>query len=100
MDWINGQKLKLEKPLNELDKFVFRFIKVLEKHIDYVIISGYVAILLGRSRATEDVDMFIKPLPREKFIELYTELKEAGFWCKKETYPSAQKTNSFLFSCA
>ncbi|MEK6904920.1 MAG: hypothetical protein AABX24_00815, partial [Nanoarchaeota archaeon] len=45
------------------------------------IISGYVAILLGRSRATEDVDLFIKPLEKEKFIILYHKLKETGFWC-------------------
>jgi len=55
MEWINGKKIKLDKPINELDKFVLHFIKILEKHVDYVIISGYVAIPLGRSRATEDV---------------------------------------------
>lgn len=81
MEWIDGKKIKLGKSANELDRFVLRFIRIVEKYVDYVIISGYVAILLGRSRATEDVDLFIKPLGKEKFIKLYHELKEAGFWC-------------------
>ena len=99
MEWISGKKIKLHKPVNELDKFVLRFIRILEKYVDYVIISGYVAILLGRSRATEDVDLFVKPLEKEKFLILYHQLKDAGFWCKKEAFPSAQKTNRCLFSC-
>ncbi len=81
MKFITERKLKLDKPLNELDKFVLHFIKVIEKHTDYVIISGYVSILLGRSRATEDVDLFIKPISKEIFIKLYHKLKEVGFWC-------------------
>lgn len=81
MEWIDGKKIKLEKSVNDLDRFVLLFIRIVEKYVEYVIISGYVAILLGRSRATEDVDLFIKPLEKEKFIKLYHELKEAGFWC-------------------
>ena len=54
--------IKLDKIINELDKFVFKFIKILKKHTDYVIVSGYVAILLGRSRTTEDIDVFIKEI--------------------------------------
>lgn len=81
MEWVDGKTIKLGKPVNELDRFVLRFIRIVEKYVDYVIISGYVAILLGRSRATEDVDLFIKHLEKEKFIKLYHELKEAGFWC-------------------
>ena len=81
MEWVDERKIKLDKPINELDAFVLHFIRIVEKHVDYVIISGYVAILLGRSRATEDVDLFIKPLEKEKFIILYHKLKETGFWC-------------------
>lgn len=67
--------------MNELDKFVFKFIKILEKHVDYVIVSGYVSILLGRARATEDIDIFIKRLEKEKFYKLYEDLKKQGYWC-------------------
>ena len=90
MEFINNT-IKLDKELNELDKFVIKFIKVLEKHSDYVIISGYVSILFGRSRATEDIDIFIEELDKEVFNKLYKELKKANFWClntedEKEIY--------------
>ena len=81
MEFIDQKTIKLDKPLNELDRFVLKFIEIIEKYTDYVIISGYVSILLGRSRGTEDVDMFIKPLDKEKFTKFYHELKENGFWC-------------------
>ncbi|MFH1396326.1 MAG: hypothetical protein ABIG93_02920 [archaeon] len=81
MEFMSDKKIKLNKPLSELDKFVLKFIKIVEKYTDYVIISGYVSILLGRSRATEDVDAFLKQINKETFVKLYHELKENGFWC-------------------
>lgn len=75
------KEIILKRKLNKLDKFVLDFIRVLEKYIDYVIISGYVSILLGRTRATEDVDLFIKPTSMEKFFEFYEEAKRQGFEC-------------------
>jgi predicted nucleotidyltransferase len=82
MKYDSGKReIKSNKVLNELDKFVLSFIKILEKHIDYVIISGYVSLLLGRTRTTEDVDIFIKEIPLEKFLEFYKELRKEGFWC-------------------
>jgi len=64
-----------------LDKFVFKFIKILKKHTDYVIVSGYVAILLGRNRATDDIDIIIPKTDKEKFELFYNELLKEGFWC-------------------
>lgn len=75
------KEIILKRKLSELDKMVLRFIKILEKHVDYVIISGYISILLGRARATEDVDIFIQKISEEQFLKLYTELKKSGFWC-------------------
>jgi len=75
------REIVVDRKLNELDKLVLDFIKILEKYVDYVIISGYVSILLGRSRATEDVDLFIRRISKERFSQFYTELKEKGFWC-------------------
>ena len=77
----NGKKIRLDRELSELDKFAISFLSILEKHISYVVISGYVSILLGRTRATDDIDVFIKHISGEKFSNLYTELKENGFWC-------------------
>jgi len=82
MKYNKGKKeIILNRKLSELDKFVLDFIEILEKHVDYVIISGYVSILLGRTRTTEDVDVFIKEVGKEKISELYEELKTKGFWC-------------------
>ena len=82
MQYNPGKKeIILGRKLSNLDKFVLDFIRVLEKHADYVVISGYVSILLGRTRATEDVDVFIEKIPSEKFSKLHDELKNAGFWC-------------------
>ncbi len=85
------RKIKTNRILSELDKFVLEFIQILEKYADYVIISGYVSILLGRTRTTEDIDVFIKKISFEQFSELYQELEEKNFWCinaedKKEIF--------------
>ncbi|MDT7865060.1 MAG: hypothetical protein RQ922_04170 [Thermoproteota archaeon] len=46
--------------LNELDKLLLSFIRILEKYFEYVVGAGYVSILFGRSKATEDIDILIK----------------------------------------
>ena len=46
-----------------------------------MIVSGYVSILLGRSRATEDVDLLIPSLNKEKFFEIWDNLYDSGFEC-------------------
>ena len=81
MEFVDKNTIRLDREINELDEFVLKFLRILEKHTEYVVISGYISILLGRSRATEDIDVFVKPLKKEKFYDLYTELKEKGYWC-------------------
>jgi hypothetical protein len=66
------------KIVNDLDKFVLDFCENLK---DYVIVSGYVSIVLGRSRATEDVDLLIKPLTIGEFKQLWNKLDQNGFEC-------------------
>ncbi len=81
MEFINEKTIKLDKVVNEIDRFVLKFVKILKKHVDYVIVSGYVAILFGRARATEDIDVFIEELTKEKLIAFYEDLKNKGYWC-------------------
>lgn len=81
MEWVDEKTIRLDRELSDLDKFVLKFVNVLKKHTDYAIVSGYVAILLGRSRGTEDVDLFIPKLTKDKFVELYDDLLNNGFWC-------------------
>lgn len=63
-----------DKKLSELDIFVKRFIKILQNHFDYVIISGYVAILFGRNRISEDIDVFIEKKDYNRFKKLWEDL--------------------------
>lgn len=81
MEFIDNKTIKSDRILNDLDKFVLSFVKILEKYTDYVIVSGYVSILFGRARATEDVDLFFKKINKGVFSRLYAELLENGFIC-------------------
>ena len=72
MEFKDGE-IKLNRELSELDKFALNFLSILEKYTKYVVVSGYVAILLGRTRATDDIDVFIKPLSKDEFFRLYNE---------------------------
>jgi hypothetical protein len=75
MEFIDENTIKLDKILNKLDKFVINFVRILEKlNFKYVIISGYVAILFGRNRSSEDVDIFIEKLDEKQFELLWNEL--------------------------
>lgn len=75
------QRIELEKELNALDQFVIDFCAVLDKaSVRFVICSGYVAILFGRNRSSEDVDMFIQRLAPDGFEKLWTPLN-ASFDC-------------------
>lgn len=78
---IKGNLIKVDRELSDLDKFALDFIKILRKHTSYVIISGYVSILLGRARASEDVDVIIPKMDLKKFIKLAQELKDKEFYC-------------------
>jgi len=77
-----GRDIIFDKELNHLDKLAIDFCAVLNKlKVKYVIISGYEAILFGRNRASEDIDMFIEKLSKEKFGQLWEGLQKEGFWC-------------------
>lgn len=81
MKFINKKTIEIDRELSELDKFTIDFIRILEKHVDYVLVSGYVSILLGRARASEDVDIIIKKIDFSTFQALYKELKKHNYYC-------------------
>lgn len=68
------------KTITQLDTFVLSFILHLKHHVDYVIISGYIPILFGRTRGTEDIDVFIRKIDKETFLSFYQELISDGFY--------------------
>jgi len=68
-------KIEFEKNLSSLDNFVISFCSILNKlKIKHVLISGYVSILFGRSRTSEDVDMIIEKLDFARFKKLWDEV--------------------------
>jgi len=81
MKFVDKKTIKIGKLPTILDKFVVNFCRILEKHAKYVVVSGYVSILFGRARATEDIDILIEKMPQEKFYVLYSYLTKKGYWC-------------------
>ncbi len=69
------------KNRNILDKFCIDFCKIIDKHCKYIIVSGFVAISSGRVRGTEDIDMIIPKIKKEKFIKLHNDLIKNNFVC-------------------
>ena len=66
--------IKISKELGPLDIFVLDFCRHLGS-IKYAIVSGYVAILFGRNRSSEDIDIFIDRLNYAQFQNLWKRLK-------------------------
>jgi hypothetical protein len=78
---LRDNRLTLSRKLSELDRDVIGFTSVLDDEgIDYVIVSGYVAILTGRSRSTEDIDTVLEPLSEAELDRLADRLDEEGYW--------------------
>ncbi|MBU2576286.1 MAG: hypothetical protein KKF50_01035 [Nanoarchaeota archaeon] len=75
---INKKEIKLDRKINELDNFVIEFCSLLDK---YVLVSGYVSILFGRSRSTEDVDLLIPEMNLEEFKKLWKKIHDSNFEC-------------------
>ena len=70
------EKIELQKELNSLDGFVIDFSAVLTKlNLKYVIVSGYVSILFGRSRSSEDVDIILEKISISEFRMLWQKLQ-------------------------
>jgi hypothetical protein len=70
-----------------LEEFTESFCRVLERHAKYIIVSGFVAIAHGRSRGTEDIDVIIERLTKERFEGLFSDLEKAGFVCVQPGKP-------------
>lgn len=65
----------VNKKIVNLDTLVLDFVSKLDElNIRYVIISGYVAIIFGRSRNSEDIDLFIEKINYDTFEKLWQKL--------------------------
>lgn len=78
---LGDDTLRITREPSELDRDVLAFTQILDSQgIDYVIVSGYVAILTGRSRSTEDIDVILESLSETETERLVTKLKDMGYW--------------------
>lgn len=60
--YVEDDTIHIDKPPSQLDTLIIEEATMLSQHgISHAIVSGYVAVLLGRSRATEDIDVIIEP---------------------------------------
>jgi hypothetical protein len=66
---------------NILDKFCIDFCRIVENYVQYVVVSGFVAISSGRSRATEDIDIIVEKMDLKMFNKFHNELKDNNFVC-------------------
>lgn len=73
--------LKFSRILSDLDKFVLKFVKILEKQkIRYVMCNNISAYFFGIAEINENVDMYVEKFDFQKFKELSKTLEEKGFW--------------------
>jgi hypothetical protein len=100
---IEGGTIVFQRKLTELDQFVKDFLSILTNHSDYLIVSGFVTIATGRTRATEDVDILVPVMDKKEFTNLFEALQKNNFWCyqgdtAEEVFPYIEKMTSIRFA--
>jgi|SRR3989338_3469114 len=78
---ITPKGIRLDRELSDLDKFAIDFSRIIARHARYVIVSGYVSILLGRARVSEDIDMLLPEMDMTKWKKIYSSLTKSGYYC-------------------
>lgn len=62
------------------DILATRFSEVLDGYgLGYAVVAGYVAILFGRARRSDDVDFLIMPIAENKFVDICKKAAGEGF---------------------
>ncbi len=77
----SSRTIYVAKPqLTPEDTVAFKFANVLEKSgIDYTVVAGYVAILFGRARRSDDIDFILEMIDESRFVELCRKAHRGGF---------------------
>ncbi len=93
----------IDRELTSLDLFVRDFLNIMKKYSDYLVVSGFVSISTGRTRGTEDVDIIFPIMEKNKFVMLFEELQNKGFWCyqgdsAEEAYNYVKNLESVRFA--
>lgn len=98
-----GDVIIINRELTELDIFLKDFLNILKKYSGYLVVSGFVSIATGRTRGTEDIDVLVPFMKKEKFEKFFKELNEKGFWCyqgdnESEIYPYINDMKNIRFA--
>ena len=73
--------LRVDRDPTALDELALDVSAVLsDVGVDHAIVAGYVAVLAGRSRGTEDIDVILGPLSADRASAVADALSDAGFW--------------------
>lgn len=76
-----GDEVVISREPSDLDRLLLDVVAVLDDvGIEYAAVSGYVAVLFGRARATEDIDVLVERFDETTADELASKLQDAGFW--------------------
>jgi len=74
-------EIRIDKPPSDLDRLVLDVADILDDvGITYSIVSGYIAVLFGRSRATVDIDVITERFDESTAETLASRLRGAGYW--------------------
>lgn len=72
---IENKHITFSKELSKLDELALHFSeKLIAVGIEHVFLSGYVAILFGRNRSSEDIDVVCEKVPFETFAMFWDEI--------------------------
>lgn len=78
---LRDDTLIVDRDPNALDTLAVEFSSLLSAHgIDHVFVAGYVVILTGRARSTQDIDVIVERTDKAVLDDITAELGERGFW--------------------
>lgn len=91
---ISDKEIRLNKELNDLDNLTMDFIKILDRNrIKYVLVSGYISILFGRSRSSEDIDVIVEKISEEQFSALWKQISRNFECINADNFQDAYETH-------
>lgn len=101
--YLKDDAIVINRELTELDLFLRDFLDILKKYSNYLVVSGFVSISTGRTRGTEDIDVLVPVLDKERFGKLFKNLQEKDFWCYQgdvveEIYPYVKEMKNIRFA--
>lgn len=80
VDLVDGT-LVVDRAPNALDELAIDCSAILSSlDIEHAFVAGYVAILAGRPRATDDIDMIMSPESEQRIDQLVRAFREQDFW--------------------